>query len=464
MSGIIFISNNGESLPIAHRILLEGIPTEIYIHNPKARYKNYRGILPRLDVPGLYQALKKHSTVIFDLTHPNNGTPWDYELLSMVGIKMRSKGPEEFEPNSVFGPVADKLRKTHKVIGCSKWSEDIELDRMLGAQVAKDIGLTLPPSMEFKNLKDGLKFLESKEGSEHLWVLKPFNNQDIDLTYVESYEGELVEKFKNELPRRTNEATFHHMLQEKIDGTEISTEVWFTGSGMVSANRTIEGKKFLCGNLGVQIGSQNNTVWLSDNTDGIVLKNLVEGLPQILRDTSYIGPTDANCIISSDGKPYFLEWSARLGYDAIYCLLSFLPPGDIGSFFLNDFKMPTSTPTFASSARITIPPFPGKDKKELSERAQNVPIAHDLKWLIKHNFWAEDIYYDRQTDTLRCGGRDGIVGVQTAVGDTIEASCDAVLRKCRDLRIGSSKQYRIDLADRPTKAGAALKRLGLSID
>lgn len=463
MSKVVFMSCNGESLPIAHRMLLEGTPTEMYVHNPKARLRNYKGILPRLDVPGLFKALKTADTVIFDLTHPNEGTPWDYELLRMVGIKTHMLGADTFTPNSVFGPVADKLRKNHKVIGCSTWSEDIELDRTKGAEIAREIGLTLPPAQEFKDLKSGLRFLESIEGTSRLWVLKPFNNQDLDLTYVESYQGELTEKFKNELPKRTNESTFHHMLQEKISGTELSTEVWFDGENLVSHNRTVEGKKFLCGNLGVQIGSQNNTVWLCDDKLGVVLRNM-RGLIPHLKRAGYIGPVDANCIISGDGKANFLEWSARLGYDAIYCLLSFLPEGNISSFFLSDFKIHSTRAKFASSARITIPPFPGKDKKELRERAQGVPIVHDIKWLIKNNFWAEDIYYDRTTEILRCGGRDGVIGVQTATGDNIKDSCESVLRRCESLHVGASKQYRIDLADRPEKARSTLNRLGLSID
>lgn len=466
--GLIFISNNGESLPIAYRCLMEGTPTEIYVHNPKSRAKNYRNIMPRLDVPGLQRALKKWSTVVFDLTHPNEDTHWDAELLRMVGMKSRTIREGVCEPNSVFGPVADKLRGTHKVIGCSKWSEDIELDRMLGAQIAQQIGLHLPPAEEFKNLKEGLKFLESSEGKRSLWVLKPMNNQDLDLTYVESFEGELADKFKNSLPKRVDEAGFRHMLQEVVEGTEISSEIWWDGSRILNPNRTIEGKKFLCGNRGEQIGSQNNTVWLCKDKDGVVLKEMKQLIPH-MKKANYIGPVDANCIISKDGRPYFLEWSARLGYDAIYCLLSLTSRSTkeakiISSFFLNDFQYPHSMASFSSSSRITIPPFPGKDKAAIRDRATDILIDHDLKWLIKHGFWLEDAYYDESTEHLRTGGRDGIVGVQVAVGPTVEDSAAEVLRRVEALRIGASKQYRVDLGERAVKARSTLKKQGLSID
>ena len=49
----------------------------------------------------------KDYIIIFDLSHPNNKTPWDYELLQRFGLLTSSK--------SVFGPIAEKLRKSQFV-------------------------------------------------------------------------------------------------------------------------------------------------------------------------------------------------------------------------------------------------------------------------------------------------------------------------------------------------------------
>ena len=447
---MIFISNTGECLPIVYRLYLEGVDVVVYIHDPTTRQKCYRGILPSLGIPGLMKELKHHDTVIFDLTHPNAKSEWDFKLLRAFQLKTSEL--------YVFGPIANILMKTHRVIGCSRWSEEIEMDRLLGTQIAKEIGLTIPTSHEFKSLDDGIRFLESDEAKKSRWVLKPMNNEDLDLTYVESYGGELLEKMKNEMPKRTyNPSKFWHMMQEVIDGTEISSEAWYRDGKFMSYNRTIEGKKFLCGNLGSQIGSQSNTVFYSQSNK-IIFKEMQKLIPH-LKKAGYEGPVDANCIIDKQGKPNFLEWTVRFGYDAIFNILE-NNKGTIEKFFKDFIINPKKK--FSSSARITIPPFPIKDKEQMKERATDVHIAHDLKDLCESGFWAEDIYCDDEGE-LRTAGTDGIIGVQIALGNSIESSSDAVLKAAKNLHIAASKQYRIDIKDRPLKVMEQMEKQGIEL-
>ena len=46
---------------------------------------------------------------------------------------------------------------------------------------------------------------------------------------------------------------------------------------------------------------------------------------------------DADCI-TPDLKPWFLEWTLRFGYSAIYLLLYFIKKGKLANFFLDGFK------------------------------------------------------------------------------------------------------------------------------
>lgn len=448
---ILFMSNSGECLPIAWRLRREGAEVGVYIHNPRHR-PNYEGIMERVKLPELRKVLKKAEQVIFDITHPNHKKPEDVALLKMFGLKTGLP--------SVFGPVADKLKKDHQVIGCSEWSEEIELDRKLGSDIAGKIGLALAETHDFKALKQGVKFLK---GRKDRWVLKPHHNADLDLTYVERYPGELLRKFEGELPRRVGEK-FDFMLQQVVEGVEISTEGWFDGEGWKHFNHTIEDKRLMTGNLGPAIGSQGNTAWMKKTAGGDARPTglLVEELTRLtpwLKKAKYLGPVDINAIISEkDHRAYFLEFTPRFGYDALFLLLTLLK-GSRKDFFIKGFKGEFHS-GFASSQRLSIPPYPYANRELLAEMAKGVPMEGSLEkmdW-----FWAEDVRLD-DDKKLCCAGSDGILGVAAGRGATVGEAVSHVYRRLKSMKVGAYRQYRLDGAKRPLAALETLKKWGIEV-
>lgn len=412
---VLFMSNSGESLPIVYRLRREGVDAGIYLHNPQYR-SNYDGLLKKLTARDLPKVVRKTPVIIFDITRPNEKTKEDATLLKLFGLK-------ENLP-SVFGPLADKLKKDSKVIGSSALTEELELDRKKGMDLARKVGFTLPEAHEFKSLAEGAKFLKDRTD---LWVLKPHNNQDLDLTYVEKFRGELYLKLTTEYRSRLD---CDYTLQKKIDGAEVSTEVWIGPEGPVHFNHTIEDKRLMSGNLGLSIGSQSNTVWIE--TKGLLVNLLTKAAAQL---KGYIGPCDANCIIK-DGVPYFLEWSPRFGYDAIYCLLTLLK-GSLGDFFLKDFKVDFHD-GYAASQRVSIPPYPYDNpilRKTLAEGRiiQNEPT----RW-----FWAQDV--KQNGDKLVCAGADGILGIVTGRGTSLAEAWGRVHHNLGKLKVTTYLQYRTD--------------------
>lgn len=441
---ILFISNSGECLPIAWRLKREGAEVGVYVHNPKHR-PNYQGIMERVTLGGLKKALKLADQVIFDITHPNHKRPEDLALLKMFGLKTGL--------SSVFGPVADKLRKDHQVIGCCEFSEEIELDRKLGSDIAAKIGLAISETHDFKALKQGLKFLK---GRKDRWVLKPHDNQDLDLTYVERYPGELLRKFEGELPRRVGEK-FNFMLQCVVEGVEISTEGWFDGNGWQHFNHTIEDKRLMQGGLGPAIGSQGNTAWLKQDP-GLLVGELTRLTPW-LQQAGYAGPVDINAIVAEkDHKPYFLEFTPRFGYDALFLLLTLLK-GSMKDFFAQGFKGEFK-PGFASSQRLSIPPYPYAGRELLANFAKEVPIEGTLEALPW--FWAEDVRLG-DDGKLCCAGSDGILGVVTGQGATVGEAVSRVYRQLKSMKVGAYMQYRLDGAKRPLTAMETLKKWGVNV-
>lgn len=417
---VIFMSNSGESLPIVWRLRREGVDAGIYIHHPQYR-RNYDGILPKLSVKDLKKQLRKTELVIFDITRPNERAKQDVILLKTFGLK--STLP------SVFGPVADKLRKDHKVIGASTITEELELDRHKGIDLAKKVGFAIPEYHKFKNLKDGAKFLK---GRSDLWVFKPDDNKEF--TYVEKFSGEILTKMLDEWLHRINDKC-EYILQKKIEGDEVSSEVWISEQGPRHFNHTLESKRFMAGNLGPAIGSQSNTVWIGKDS-GLLIEPLKK-MAAYLKSKGYIGPCDANCIVKGS-VPHFLEWTPRFGYDAIYCLLTLLK-GSLSDFFLKDFKADFHA-GYACSQRISIPPYPYANPHLRHDFAKDVSIMNRLERV--PFFWAQDIYSD--TGKFKCAGADGILGVVSARDENLEAAWGKVSSAINKLKVCSYLQYRTD--------------------
>lgn len=441
---ILFISNSGETLPIAYRVQKEGREVMAYIHSTQYR-GNYDGLVDRVSATKLPGKIKKAEAVVFDIIRPNEGTHADQLLLKI--FKCSRQVPE------VFGAVADKIKKNVPVIGASKETATWELDRKKGTQIAKQVGIAVPETYEFKSLSEGMAFLKGKKDR---WVFKPNNNQDLDLTYVESFPGELKSKFEGEYKERLGDS-FDYILQKVIEGVEISTEMWFDGHKPVLFNHTIEDKRLMNSNLGPAIGSQSNTVWIKQNPDGLLMAELGKLVP-LLQAAGYAGPIDVNTVISeTDQKPYFLEWTCRMGYDALYCLLSLLN-GKIGDFLTNGFRG-NFADEFASSQRITIPPFPYSEPSLLNNYAKGVEIQSGME---DRHFWAEDI--KKNGNRIECAGADGILGVVAARGNSLGGSVGNMYRAIDNLKIASTLQYRTDGGRRAERAINKLKKWKISVN
>jgi len=440
MDKILVVSNSGDFSPIAYKMLLENTDISIYIHSPIYQ-KCYNGILPKVKLSNLRKAVKAASIIIFDMNKSNGNTKEDRALLRLFKCSVKSAG--------VFGPVADKIRSAGKtVIGCTAWTEELEMDRYKGEQLAKKIGIKLPTTYGFKSLSKGINFL--KQHTNTMWVFKPDNNKDLDLTYVEHFPGELIQKMSYEYKSRLG-GQIEYILQEKVDGIEISTEGWFNGNEFTNFNHTLENKKMMSGDLGLSIGSQSNLVWVKKNMNGLLVEE-IKKLAPYLKKSGYVGPIDINSIVDKNGIPYYLEITSRAGYDALQNLLNLLNT-KISDFFTNGFQGKFFN-GYSASERITIPPFPYMNRKLLRDFAKGVLVSGDLS-----NMFLEDILLDN--GQIRCSGADGIIGACVARNmDTIKV-WDGVYNNIGKLRISSDLQYRTDARNKITKRLIKLQKLGV---
>ena len=174
--------------------------------------------------------------------------------------------------------------------------------------------------------------------------------------------------------------------------------------------------------------------------NGVVHKQ-IQALVPLVGDQS--GEMDANCILDAKGDAYFLEWTCfRYGLDALYCQQAQIPKGKRAAFWLNGFKT-KYMPGFAASQRLTIWPCPRVKKEEDRKEIRGNLINHSLEDLTAAGWWTEDVMEDAD-GKLRVAGADGVVGVNTAVGETMEEAIGKVQKACEEIEVVGNKQWRTD--------------------
>jgi len=242
-----------------------------------------------------------------------------------------------------------------------------------------------------------------------------------------------------------------YLLQEKVEGVEISTEAWWDGKKWGLFNHTIEDKTLMDHELGPRIGSAANVVWLKQKP-GLMTEYFKDLTPYVKR-AGYIGPVDVNVIVSEKNhKPYFLEWTPRMGYDAVYCLAEIV---GIAALLSQDSKS-KARDTFGASVRVSIPPYP-YDDSGLLRNAKGIRCGDDPGAM-----WFEDVQMNG--NGLECSGADGIIGVVAQAGGTIDEAVSKVYEQAGNIKIGTYRQYRSDLGERAKEAREKLSSWGLEVD
>ena len=450
---ICFISEHGNSAPIALPLIQEGLECHLYIHEPTYR-PIYKNIMPRLSLDALERTLKTVTHVVIDMVRPNNGKPEDIEFLQRFGIS--PKAP------SVFGPLGDKLRRQGiEVTGPSVKTDRWELDREVGIQLARQIGLKIPEYHPFSSFAEGAKFVYKGPGKGKKWVIKPSGNEALDMTYASTFKdgSDILDLLSHTFPARFGTDAVDYVLQAFVDGAELSSALWIYKGKVVSANRTFENKQFIEGNKGPNCGSASNSVWQCKDAEGIIHKQM-QGLLSLVGDQS--GELDANCIVDQHGNGWFLEWTCfRYGLDALYNQQAQIPKGKRAAFWLKGFKT-KYTPGFAASQRLTIWPCPRvKTEADRKEIRGNL-INHSLKDLLAAGWWLEDVMVDGQ-GKLRVAGADGLVGVNVCLGGTLEEAVNACQKRCQEFEVVGNAQFRTDHLEKHQERLDKLKKWGVEI-
>lgn len=397
---ILLLSNEGDGLGIAHHLSMEGHAVKVYVKDKQKVKDACKGIVKH--VAEWRPHVADSDLVISDMI----GFGKNEKLFKNMGIP---------------------------VFACNEFVDMVEFDRAKGIQLFRRTGVTVPFTKTYQNPQEARELLTLNDEFPG-YVIKPHDNQSTSKTLV-VHEAEAfdwaIDLYKGVVT-----------IQEVVKGIEVSTEGWFNGRDWITPfNHTFEEKRFMeCG--GANTGCMGNVVMRSDG-DRLV-EHTVQRITSVLRKVSYKGPIDINCIVTKDAA-YALEFTSRLGYDAIEALLEGLqePIADLFFETATGAKKEMALgkdPTIA--VRLTKAPWP-MDKPDPIDKG--MPILGITDENIKH-IWFNDIYKDKDGCYLYAAG-DGVICKATAHGRTVPDAVDRVYRTVNAIKY-PDKQYRGDIGKR----------------
>lgn len=321
----LFYTLAGESAQFAKKIKEEGNEVKLFIKE-KEYSSVFEGLVDKISLEQVDSYIDKDTIIIFD--------------------------------QSGFGKIADNYRKAGlKVFGASSFCDQLEQDRKFGIEFMQKTGIKIPLFEEFTDFNAGKEYVQHVNKR---MVFKPSGSMPCKLTYV-AEDASDMQVYMKFVEKHFGKEIKSFILQEFIEGAIVSNELFFSNGKVVyPANRTVEVKKTLSGDLGPSTGCQGNITWPTD-FDEIIEAGVGNIVREIgIKDEKLTGQIDLNSIITEDGELYGLEWTPRFGYDATPTLLSLLE-SDLGEFFSDicqGLKEIRIEDKYAGSVRISIPPYP----------------------------------------------------------------------------------------------------------
>lgn len=337
---------------------------------------------------------------------------------------------------------ADHSHQLVPTIGDGSFHCFLEDDREGGIEIMEGAGIKVPPYQSFTDIGEAKAFI-SETGKRY--VFKPSKpdsgEQKCEATYVSKSANDLIE-YLERLSVLSKGAPF--ILQEYIEGTEISIEGWFNGDDFYCINCTFEEKKFMNDRVGPNTGCAGNLV-CSLSPQAKLYKQTLEKMKPILQNYGFRGMLDLNTIIT-ESEIYGLEWTPRFGYDAT-CTFAAMYAGGFGELLYRvaNGEIPENSwkAQYGASVRVSIPPYPTEMRMP---QHRGIPI----KGIDIEN--EEDILsyflYDAALEKkkLVVSGLDGFVCCPIQTGETIGDAFDQINDRLKKLRI-PDMQYRTDICD-----------------
>jgi phosphoribosylamine-glycine ligase len=404
---IAMSSYNGMGAWFVLRLLAEGHKVDYYLSKPE-----YADVLGGLIPPPKMLSLDHRKTVA-GYGHPSY-KGYDLSLFDLTG---RAK-------------QADASRQEAPTLGDGSFEHLFEDDRKAGIQAMEDVGIKVPPYMEFTDPAAAKLFIKK---TDKRYVYKPYEgpggSEDKSLTYVAKDADDMIKEIDHLFKMSKN---MPFLLQEFVKGTEASVAGFFNGTDFFMLSVTLEEKKFMNDGKGPNTGCSGNLVFAVSEESKLYKDGLKKIIP-VLQAVQFTGMIDLNTILTED-TAYGLEWTPRFGYLADPTIAQMYGHG-YGDMLQKIASMRTPeikwTAPFGVSVLLSIPPYPTEIR---IPKAKDVNIdgldPEDCEQLCSTYMY--DVKLAPNGKSLITSGNYGFVCAPIGVGSSIEeaaAKCDAAVKK-----------------------------------
>jgi phosphoribosylamine---glycine ligase len=273
-----------------------------------------------------------------------------------------------------WGAKADRLRREGKaVVGCSQYSDRLEMDREFGQKELKRKGLNVLREWQFKSPKDTVDFISGNPGR---YVLKPCGIHDMDTTLVGADDegADLIEIIGHMGDYWVDEGVDKFFLQEFVNGVEVEPGATFNGEAFQHpTDLTFEHKRFFTGDLGPMTWEMGSLMMYAEKNP--LFDATLEKFSQDFRRAGYVGDVGLNCIVNEQGI-FPLEFTCRFGFPATQIIWAD-EAGSKADYIWNLGHMLENEPAepgYYVGVTCVVPPFPFNDLRE-QEKYYGLPIT-----------------------------------------------------------------------------------------
>lgn len=313
--------------------------------------------------------------------------------------------------------------------GCSPLHIKLEKDRAFALTLAQQHGLDVPAWHKFKTPDEAIAFLTKQDNK---WVMKFGEGSDVPTRIVESSKDGIA--FLKRIAPKDD-----MIIEEYVNGvSELNVEAWFSNGRIVpgSINYGMEQKRFLAGDLGINTGCESNYSWYPTELgefDTVFTPELLSWLKQ----QRYSGPLDIASILTHDGNYSFVEFTPRLGYAAVYCLLPLLR-SDLGELLYNvsrGFSSYVDTITdYSFGLTLSMAPYPYDIVKQLIPGEEVIVPEEAI-------FWPMDL--TKLNGVWQTTGSYNLLGYLTATHPQAQEAATLTMSYAGRV-VATNLQYRID--------------------
>jgi len=348
-----------------------------------------------------------------------------------------------------FGEIADKLRKNGKlVVGGSKYTDELEMDRDFGQIEMKKYGVNILPQWQFSNFDEAIEFIEK---NPERYVFKPSGNTPSagkGLLFIGQEEDgkDLLELLRQNKSVWTKKVPIFQ-LQKFVSGVEVAVGAFFNGKDFIlPINVNFEHKRVFPGDIGPFTGEMGTLMFWSESNK--LFRMTLEKMKPALVESGYVGYIDINCIVNGKGI-YPLEFTARFGYPTIQIQSEgiTMPAGEWLYKLASGEQFELKTKKgFQVGVRISVPTLFVKSEGVYADK-ETIEIFHDLPILFKKPNNLEGIHIEDvkiEDGVWRIAGTSGCLLVVTGSGTTVSEARQQVYTRIKNIMV-QSMFYRTDI-------------------